>query len=282
MKHRVLALLTLLMTFGFVFNYSVKAEAAAKPKLNKTKLVLELGTEERLEILNRTSDDEDVETVEETTDATDVADTEIDTSIKWTTSNSKVVTVDEAGTLTPVAVGTAKVTAKADGKKYTCKVMVMDYTGMSVEQKEVVSYALQFVGNPYRYGGVSLTKGADCSGFTYSVYKKFGYKLTHNAYQQMTEVKRVKMKNIKPGDLIFYGSSKRSCSHVALYIGNGKVVHASTVTTGIVISDYKYRKYCGVGRVLEEETYNTDEENAGEDPNNSEDTTPVTSYATSK
>ncbi len=280
MKHRVLALLTLLMTFGFVFNYSVKVEAAAKskPKLNKTKLVLEIGTEERLEILNRTSDDKDVAT----TDTTDDADAEIDTSIKWTTSNSKVVTVDEAGTLTPVAVGTANITAKADGKKYTCKVMVMDYTGMSVEQKEVISYALQFVGNPYRYGGISLTKGADCSGFTYSVYKKFGYKLTHNAYQQMTEVKKVKMKNIKPGDLIFYGSSKSSCSHVALYIGNGKVVHASTVTTGIVISDYKYRKYCGVGRVLEEETYTTDEENAEENPNGSEDTAPVTSYATSK
>ena len=63
------------------------------------------------------------------------------------------------------------------------------------------------------------------------------------------------MRDIKPGDLIFYGSSKKACSHVALYIGNGKVVHASTETTGIVVSDYKYRKYVAVGRVLETETY---------------------------
>ena len=63
------------------------------------------------------------------------------------------------------------------------------------------------------------------------------------------------MKNIKPGDLIFYGSSKKNCSHVALYIGNNKVVHASTESTGIVVSDYNYRKYVGVGRVLKKATY---------------------------
>ena len=83
-----------------------------------------------------------------------------------------------------------------------------------------------------------------------AVYKKFGYNLFHNAYQQMKDTKKVKMKKIQPGDLIFYGSSKKNCSHVALYIGNEKVVHASTESTGIVISDYDYRKYVGVGRVL--------------------------------
>jgi cell wall-associated NlpC family hydrolase len=65
------------------------------------------------------------------------------------------------------------------------------------------------------------------------------------------------MKKIKPGDLIFYGTSKSNCSHVAMYIGNQKVVHASTERTGITISDYKYRKYVGVGRVLKTETYST-------------------------
>ena len=95
--------------------------------------------------------------------------------------------------------------------------------------------------------------------------------MTHNAYSQIGDTKTVKMKNIKPGDLIFYGSSKRSCSHVALYIGNGKVVHASTERTGIVVSDYKYRKYVAVGRVLEKETY------PGEETDES-----ITRYAKSK
>lgn len=277
MKRKVLTLLTLMFAFGFAFVFSVQAEAAQKLKMNKAKLVLEMSTSERLRLI----DPDDIEEEDEF-DSLEITDDEtVDIDIKWTSSNKKVVKVDDTGVLTPVAVGSAKITAKADGKKYTCKVVVVDYTGMSEEQKEVVSYALQFVGNPYRYGGISLTKGADCSGFTYSVYKKFGYKLFHNAYRQMVDTKSVKMKNIQPGDLIFYGSSKRNCSHVAIYIGNGKVVHASTDTTGIVISNYKYRKYCGVGRVLDKATY-LDENGNVIDPDSQEVVDTVTQYATSK
>lgn len=272
MKRKLLSLLTLLIAIGFVFSFTDRISAAkVKYKLSKTQLVMGMDDEERLEILNRTPVIEDDGLV-----AAD-DDIEIDTTIKWKSSNKKVVKVDSAGVVTPVSVGSAKITAKADGKKYTCKVVVVDLEGMSKEQKEVVSYALQFVGNPYRYGGTSLTKGADCSGFTLSVYKKFGYKLFHNAYQQMVDTKHVKMKNIQPGDLIFYGSSKRSCSHVALYIGNGKVVHASTETTGIVISDYKYRKYCGVGRVLKKATYQDDNYTVAPQTNDS-----ITRYAVSQ
>ena len=282
MKRKVLTLLTLLLAFGFAFSFSFTVKAAAR-KLNKTKAVVEIGTSERLKLIDP---DEEIDETEEDVLATAEDEEEIDTSIKWTSSNKKVVKVDKAGVLTPVAVGAANITAKANGKKYTCKVVVVDYTGMSEEQKEVISYALQFVGNPYRYGGISLTKGADCSGFTHSVYKKFGYKLFHNAYQQMVDTKSVKMKNIQPGDLVFYGSSKKSCSHVALYIGNGKVVHASTSTTGIVISDYKYRKYCGVGRVLNKATYLDENGNVidpeNEQQNNEQQVDNVTMYATSK
>ncbi len=233
MKRTGLTLSTLLFTFGMMIFFSVDAQAAVK--LNNKKLVLEMGTTYQLDLVDT---DEDLE----------------EEADSWTTSNKKVVNVDE-GLLTPNSVGSAKVTAQLDGKRYTCLVTVVDYTGMSIEQKQVISYALKYVGNRYRYGGTSLTKGADCSGFTLAVYKKFGYDLTHNAYSQIGDTQKVKMKNIKPGDLIFYGSSKRSCSHVALYIGNGKVVHASTESTGIVISDYNYRKYVAVGRVLESETY---------------------------
>lgn len=236
MKRKVTSLLfLLLLTLGMIMTASVKTEAAGAVKLNKKKIVLELGQTSKLKVKNTTE------------------------KIKWTSSNKKVVKVSSKGKLTTKGVGLATVTASVNGKKYTCKVTVVDYSEMSDEQKEVVSFALQFVGNKYRYGGTSLTKGADCSGFTMSVYKEFGYDLPHNAYSQMVDesVTRVSMKNIKPGDLIFYGSSKSSCSHVALYIGNEKVVHASTESTGITISYYKYRKYVAVGRVLEEETYST-------------------------
>ncbi|MBO5469347.1 MAG: C40 family peptidase [Lachnospiraceae bacterium] len=249
MRRKGLAFITLLFTFGMMMFFSADAQAALK--MNNKKLVLEKGTTAQLDLVDPTYD------IEEEADS-------------WTSSDSKVVKVED-GLLTPVSVGSAIVTAKLDGKRYTSRVTVVDYTGMSVEQKQVVSFALKYVGNKYRYGGTSLTKGTDCSGFTLAVYKKFGYSLTHNSYSQIADTKKVKMKNIKPGDLIFYGSSKRACSHVALYIGNGKVVHASTETTGIVISDYKYRKYVAVGRVLESETY------PGENTNES-----VTRYAKSK
>lgn len=234
MKRKEVLLLAILFTFSIVAIFSTKVEAAGAVKLNNKKLVLEMGTQQQLDVLNTTD------------------------KVKWSTSDKKIVKVKN-GLLTPVAVGSAKITAKVNGKKYICRVTVADYSSMSVEQKEVISYALKYVGNKYCYGGSSLTKGTDCSGFTMAVYKKFGYNLFHNAYQQMKDTKTVKMKNIQPGDLIFYGSSKKNCTHVALYIGNDKVVHASTESTGIVVSDYNYRKYVGVGRVLKKATYSTDD-----------------------
>lgn len=208
----------------------VQVEAADQSKLNQSKLVLEMGTTYQLKMKNANA------------------------KVKWSTSDKKIVKVKK-GMLTPVSVGTAKVTARVAGQSYTCLVTVADYSGMSVEQKEVVSFALKYVGNRYRYGGTSLTNGTDCSGFTYSVYRNFGYDMKRTAYQQLCATKNVKKKNLKPGDLIFYGSSKSSCSHVALYIGNKKVVHASTESTGIVISNYDYRRIVGYGRVLKKETY---------------------------
>lgn len=107
-------------------------------------------------------------------------------------------------------------------------------------RKEIVNYALQFVGNPYVYGGSSLTKGTDCSGFTMSVYKHFGISLPHNSSAQSNCGKRISVSNVQPGDLLFYGSGS-GISHVALYIGNGQIVHASSSKTGIKISKYNYK-----------------------------------------
>ncbi len=108
----------------------------------------------------------------------------------------------------------------------------------------VVDYALQFVGNPYVYGGTSLTKGTDCSGFTMSVYKKFGVSLPHSSSAQRSYGKKVSYSNAKPGDLICYSG------HVAIYIGKGKIVHASTPSTGIKVSKATYKNILCVRRLV--------------------------------
>lgn len=106
----------------------------------------------------------------------------------------------------------------------------------STTGQQIADYAVQFVGNPYVYGGTSLTNGADCSGFVQSVYKHFGYSLPRVAADQANVGTKVSTKNLQPGDLLFY----HGFGHVAIYIGGGQVVHASTVKTGIKISNYDY------------------------------------------
>lgn len=111
---------------------------------------------------------------------------------------------------------------------------------------EVASYAQSFVGNPYKYGGTSLTNGTDCSGFTQSVYKHFGYNIPRTSSSQSSYGKSVSLDtgSLQPGDLIFYTSGGH-VNHVAMYIGGGQVVHASNPDDGIKISNWKYRTpYC--------------------------------------
>ena len=100
---------------------------------------------------------------------------------------------------------------------------------------EIANYALRFVGNPYVSGGTSLTNGADCSGFTWAVHKHFGISIPRISRDQAVGGKNVSISAVQAGDIIYYGN------HVAIYIGNGKVVHASTRETGIKISNYTYR-----------------------------------------
>ena len=106
---------------------------------------------------------------------------------------------------------------------------------------DIASYALKFVGNPYVYGGTSLTNGADCSGFVMSVYKSFGYSLPRTSSSQASVGTRVDMGSLQPGDLVFYTGGSGSINHVAIYIGGGKVVHASNPRSGIKTSSLNYR-----------------------------------------
>ena len=105
----------------------------------------------------------------------------------------------------------------------------------------IVNYALQFVGNPYVWGGTSLTNGVDCSGFTMQVMRNFGISLPHYSGSQARMGKAVSSSEMRPGDLIFYANSSGTVNHVAMYIGNGQIVHAASRRSGIKISTWNYR-----------------------------------------
>lgn len=126
-------------------------------------------------------------------------------------------------------------------------------SGSSIGSK-VASYAQQFVGNPYRYGGNSLTGGIDCSGFTQQVLAKYGYSISRTSSSQASEGSAVSISNLRAGDLVFYGNGG-SINHVALYIGGGQVVHASNSAPypkgGIKISNVNYRTPICARRIIQ-------------------------------
>lgn len=126
-------------------------------------------------------------------------------------------------------------------------------SGLSATGSRIASYAQQFVGNPYRYGGNSLTSGIDCSGFTQQVMAKFGYSISRTSSSQSGDGRAVSTSNLRAGDLVFYGNGG-SIDHVALYIGGGQVVHASNSAPyprgGIKISNVNYRTPICARRII--------------------------------
>ena len=103
---------------------------------------------------------------------------------------------------------------------------------------EIAKYATQFAGNPYVYGGTSLTNGADCSGFVMAVYASFGISIPRTATAQSYAGQSVSIDALQPGDLVFYGYG--SIDHVAMYIGGGQVIHAMNPYQGIAVTSYSY------------------------------------------
>ena len=121
---------------------------------------------------------------------------------------------------------------------------IIDSASGSELGKNIAKYGCQFIGNPYVYGGTSLTQGADCSGFTYRIYADFGYAIPRTSTAQRSCGTGVTLETAEPGDLVCYDG------HVGLYVGGGYIVHASTEKTGIKISKATYRKILTVRRVI--------------------------------
>lgn len=121
---------------------------------------------------------------------------------------------------------------------------VIDNASGSDLGKQIARFACQYIGNPYVAGGTSLTNGADCSGFTYRVYQEFGYSIPRTSFQQRSAGTEVSYEDAQPGDLICYDG------HVALYLGGGLIVHASSARTGIKVSKAQYRTILSVRRIV--------------------------------
>ena len=119
---------------------------------------------------------------------------------------------------------------------------------------EVLQYAKKFLGNPYVWGGMSLTNGCDCSGFAQQIFANFGYTLPRTSRQQAKAGTRIPVQEAKPGDLLFYQRESGFIYHVMIYLGDGKIIHAGSEATGILISDFNYEKSTEFAvRVISEE-----------------------------
>lgn len=117
-------------------------------------------------------------------------------------------------------------------------------------RREVLLYAIKFLGNPYVYGGESLTNGIDCSAYVQACYRHIGITIGRTSREQPAYGKEIDIKDIRPGDLLFYYKYGTTIGHVTMYLGNGKVIHASNPTDGIKISDITYRTPCKVVDII--------------------------------
>lgn len=119
-------------------------------------------------------------------------------------------------------------------------------------RQNIIDYAVQFVGNPYVHGGNSLTNGTDCSGFTSLIFAEFGYSLSRTPSGQLSSNgTKIEYSAIQPGDIICYSSNGKTCTHVAIYIGDGQVVHAANAKKGIVIGKADYNPIIGVKNIID-------------------------------
>lgn len=214
----------------------------------KTEASSEATTETSSETTTESSSETTTETSTETTTET-TTETSSETTTETTTGTSTEATTEtasQAPSETATESAATETSSEASAEAAPAAETTSAAAAVSSHGESVADFAVQFVGNPYVYGGTSLTNGADCSGFVMSVYENFGVSLPHSSTaDRNVGVDVGGLENAQPGDLVCYSG------HVGIYIGDGQIVHASTASTGIKISDADYRTPVAVRRVIQ-------------------------------
>lgn len=210
---------------------AAKAETTAAPKAETQKETAK-ETEAAVKVIAANPEKaEDVTVAAPTVKQETKAETKIETK-----AETKAETIVEAKTETkPEVPGIKKETSSSKSTESS--------SVETASRTALIAYAQQFLGNPYVYGGTSLTKGADCSGFVMSVFSHFGISTGRSSRDQAARGKTIPVSEVKPGDLLFYASGSY-INHVGIYVGNGKIIHSSTPATGICYAPSNYRTPC--------------------------------------
>lgn len=210
---------------------AAKAETTAVPKAETQKETAK-ETEAAIKVIAANPEKaEDVTVAAPTVKQETKAETKIETK-----AETKAETIVEAKTETkPEGPGTKKETSSSKSTESS--------SVETASRTALIAYAQQFLGNPYVYGGTSLTKGADCSGFVMSVFSHFGISTGRSSRDQAARGKTIPVSEVKPGDLLFYASGSY-INHVGIYVGSGKIIHSSTPATGICYAPSNYRTPC--------------------------------------
>ena len=216
-----------------------KAETTAAPKAETQKETAK-ETEAAVKVIAANPEKaEDVTVAAPTVKQETKAETKIETKAETKAeakAETKAETIIEAKTETkPEGPGTKKETSSSKSTESS--------SVETASRTALIAYAQQFLGNPYVYGGTSLTKGADCSGFVMSVFSHFGISTGRSSRDQAARGKTIPVSEVKPGDLLFYASGSY-INHVGIYVGNGKIIHSSTPATGICYAPSNYRTPC--------------------------------------
>ena len=210
---------------------AAKAETTAVPKAETQKETAK-ETEAAIKVIAANPEKaEDVTVAAPTVKQETKAETKIETK-----AETKAETIVEAKTETKTEVPGIKKETSSSKSTESSSVETASRTAL-------IAYAQQFLGNPYVYGGTSLTKGADCSGFVMSVFSHFGISTGRSSRDQAARGKTIPVSEVKPGDLLFYASGSY-INHVGIYVGNGKIIHSSTPATGICYAPSNYRTPC--------------------------------------